>query len=227
VEKPDSLPGTWHATHRTETDETLNRTDPAKDWGLDYFKSDSILGALSDDALSFLLYKGRALELDSGEVLFDVDQRGDSFFIVLKGLINLHRPYNNVYALIHSYGFGTAVGYVSLIGLHDRTGRAQAAQPSVVLEVNSDLFGLLQVDYPQDFGILLSGSAPDFAPIRHESSRCQRLAAAWHRACRPPDSPLAPGYRYRHSDRDTAAPQSPAATKSSAGLVAPADNHPV
>jgi hypothetical protein len=36
-----------------------------KDWGLDYFKSASILGALSDEALSFVLHRGRALELDS------------------------------------------------------------------------------------------------------------------------------------------------------------------
>jgi hypothetical protein len=32
-----------------------------------------------------------------------------------------------------------------------------------VLEVNSDLFGLLQVDYPQDFGILLLNLSREMA----------------------------------------------------------------
>lgn len=133
--------------------------------GLDYFKSASTFGALSDAAIDFLLRQGQAQVLDAGENLFVTGQPGDSFYIVLKGQLHYFWERDNVDILIRDVQFGAQIGYVSMIGLQNREGICVAAQPSIVLKISADLFYQLHLDYPSDFGIMMLNLSRDMARV--------------------------------------------------------------
>jgi len=145
--------------------------------GLDYFKSASTFGALSDDAILFLLRQGKTLILESGEHLFDTGQPGNSFYIVLDGHLHYYWERENVDILIRDVQFGAQIGYVSMVGLQDREGICVAAEPSVVLEISSDLFYQLHLDYPSDFGIMMLNLSRDMARVVRKLSESLVVAS--------------------------------------------------
>jgi len=132
--------------------------------GLDHFKAGSTFGALSAEAIRCLLTHGRILSLDDGEDLFKPGDPGDSFYVVLEGELDYFRERDNAEVLIRTIPFGEQFGYVSMVGLLDRIGIGRARGPvSVLLEINSDLFYELHLDFPFDFGILLLNLSRDMA----------------------------------------------------------------
>jgi CRP-like cAMP-binding protein len=135
--------------------ENIDGTRLLEDPGVEHFKSGSTFGALSDDAVAFLLRKGRILALSDSDALFNAGEPGGCFFVVLDGLVDYFHNVENKEVLIRTAGFGDTVGYVSMIGLFDRIGLARTRGPSMVLEVSSDLFHDVHINYPYDFGILV------------------------------------------------------------------------
>lgn len=126
-----------------------------EDPGVEHFKTGSTFGALSAESVAFLLTKGRVLSLSDGEELFHAGEEGNCFFVVLQGLLDYCHEFEKEEVLIRTATFGETVGYVSMIGLFDRIGVARSHGPSLVLEVSSDLFHQIHIDYPFDFGILM------------------------------------------------------------------------
>lgn len=124
-------------------------------YGLDYFKNASTFGALTDDALHYLLDKGDLLQMEPGDELFRIGDAGDCFYVILDGCIGFHKPCQRKQTHIRDYEFGTEVGFVAMIGLHSRVGDAAATKPTLVLKVSCHLFSELQQDLPNDFGVLL------------------------------------------------------------------------
>ncbi len=140
-------------------------------FGIDYFKDGSSFGALSDQAITYLLEKGKVLQLDTGERLFACDESVDSFYIVLQGSIAFYRPREGGNTHIRDYIFGQEVGFVAMIGLHDRVGDTYAAGPSFVLQVSSALFNELHMDLPNEFGVFLLNISREMARRLRESDR--------------------------------------------------------
>ena len=58
-------------------------------YGLDYLKGASTLGALTDDAIRYLLENGEVQQLEKGEILYRYGDSVDCFYIVLKGTISI------------------------------------------------------------------------------------------------------------------------------------------
>lgn len=131
--------------------------------GMEHFKKASIFGALSDDAIHFLLSRGRVVSLADGEELFRAGDAGDSFFVVLQGLLDFFREGDGGEVLIRTIAFGEQLGYVSMIGLFQRSGIGRAHGPAVALEIGSDLFYALHVEFPFDFGIVMLNLSRDMA----------------------------------------------------------------
>lgn len=144
--------------------------------GLDYFKAASTLGALSDEAICFLLREGKVIELDPGEHLFESGQPGNSFFIVLSGRLKYYWERDAADVLIRDVNFGGQIGYVSMIGLQTREGIATASEPTTVIEISADLFYQLHLEYPSDFGIMMLNLSRDMSRvIRHLSGSLAEL----------------------------------------------------
>lgn len=135
----------------------------AEQFAPDFFRSASTFGALSDDAIHWLLNEGKLYALDSDELLFDMNERGDSFFVILSGTIAYYKVHEGRSAFIRDYLVGEQIGFMSMIALHHRVGSAIARTPSVVLEVDTELFHRLHETAPSDFGLLMMNLAREMA----------------------------------------------------------------
>lgn len=132
-------------------------------FSINYFKSASTFGAISDDTLNWLFNEGQIYALNAKEVLFEPNERGDAFFVILQGSIAYYKCHDGQYAHIRNYKVGEQIGFMSMIALHDRVGSAIALEDSIVLEVNTHLFHLLHEKAPLDFGVLMMNLAREMA----------------------------------------------------------------
>lgn len=146
------------------------------DSGLEYFKGASTFGALGDDAIGYLLGKGHVFAARAGETVFATGDPGNSFIVVLRGRLQYCWTAEEAVIPLREIGFGGQIGYVSMVGLLDREGRAVALEPSVLLEISSDLFYQFHLDYPSDFGIMMLNLSRDLARVLRDVSA--RLARA-------------------------------------------------
>jgi len=71
--------------------EQLNGERLLNELCVDYLKTGSSFGALSDGAIKQLMQQGRVYALKAGDTLFEAGAPGDSFFIVLKGSLTYIR----------------------------------------------------------------------------------------------------------------------------------------
>jgi CRP-like cAMP-binding protein len=131
--------------------------------GLESFKRGSTFGALSDEAIRFLLTRGRILSLADGEALFHVGDKADSFFVALEGQLDGFRESHSKEVPVLTITFGEQAGYVSMIGLFQRIADAQAHGPTVMLEITSAVFHQMHEELPFDFGILMLNLSREMA----------------------------------------------------------------
>ncbi|MFC6673734.1 cyclic nucleotide-binding domain-containing protein [Marinobacterium aestuariivivens] len=125
----------------------------------------SVFGALSLDAVRFLIQEGKGYRLEPNDRLFDYGDRGDSFFVVLSGAIEFYARYFDSYSYTRTACFGDEIGYVAMIALHDRSGRAIAREESLVLEISAALYSDLHDRYPFDFGVIVLNLARNMARL--------------------------------------------------------------
>jgi len=129
----------------------------------EYFKEASTFGALTTETVLWLLENGQIYSLKTDETLFEINERGDNFFIILKGSFAYYKCHLQHYAFIRDYKVGEEIGFMCMIALHNRVGTAIANQESLVLEISSDLFEQLHINAPTDFGLLMMNLAREMA----------------------------------------------------------------
>ena len=130
---------------------------------LSSFTNASVFGALSETWILWLLQNGKIHSLDKGECIFRQGQPGSSFHVIIEGQIGYYKFHDGRYAYIREYKTGEQIGFMSMIALHDRVGRAEAHQATVTLEVDSKLFHTFHNNGPLDFGILMMNLAREMA----------------------------------------------------------------
>ncbi|MFC6673709.1 Crp/Fnr family transcriptional regulator [Marinobacterium aestuariivivens] len=131
--------------------------------GLPYFRGVSTFGALSDPTVLHLVRSGEVLELETGEVLFEAGDGSDGFYVILQGHLAFFKYHQGHYAFIRNYQFGENIGFVGMIALHHRIGRAQAEGKVIVLKVPVSLFNELYERDTREFALLLMNLARDMA----------------------------------------------------------------
>ncbi|GGK72255.1 Crp/Fnr family transcriptional regulator [Amphritea balenae] len=132
-------------------------------YSTDYFKNASTFGALSDDALLFLLDKSDILLAQTGDRIFSFGDPVDCFYVVLDGRVGFYKPCRGGRTHIRDYEFGMEVGFMAMIGLHDRAGDGDAEELTLLLRVSTAVFSEIQQKLPNDFGILLLNLAREMA----------------------------------------------------------------
>ena len=128
-----------------------------------YFQEASVFGAVSPTAIEFLLDRGRALHLAKGEVVYEPGDKGDKFYVILQGSLSFYQFYQNEFAYIRDHLFGEEMGFVAMIALHDRIGKAVAAEDCYLLEISCGLFHELHERFPTDFGLFLLNLSREMA----------------------------------------------------------------
>lgn len=129
----------------------------------DQLRSASIFGAISQQAIDFLVSEANLFTAQKGDYLFHYGDRGDSFFIIAKGSVDFYKHHEGHSRLTRTAEFGNELGFVSMIALHDRAGEAVAREDSLIIEITSDLFSKLHAQYSFDFGIISLNLSRDMA----------------------------------------------------------------
>jgi CRP-like cAMP-binding protein len=143
--------------HNLSTEQLLEtRTLPS-------FANASVFGALPEQSILWLLDNGEIHSLEEGEYLFTQGQPGNSFHVILQGQVSYHKYHDGRYAYIREYSIGEQIGFMSLIGLHERVGRAECHQDTIALEIDSALFQAFHRENPAEFGILMINLAREMA----------------------------------------------------------------
>jgi CRP-like cAMP-binding protein len=130
---------------------------------LSSFSSASVFGALPESSIRWLLERGRIRALDEGEYLFSPGEPGNSFHVILQGRVAYYKYHLDRYAFIRDYEVGEQIGFMSLIALHNRVGRAEAYAGTIALEIDSALFHAFHEEQPLEFGILMLNLAREMA----------------------------------------------------------------
>ena len=120
-----------------------------------YCQQLSMFGALTQACLEFLLNQGVIKEYSQGEILFSVGEDSTQFYVVLSGKVSFSRPKGERKIYIRSFKQGEQIGFVGMIGLHERRGFAIAEEQTYVLEISSELFHQICETFPADFMVFL------------------------------------------------------------------------
>ena len=73
-------------------------------------------------------------------MLYEPGDKADKFYVVLHGALSFYHYHLGEFAYLRDHPFGEEMGFVAMIALHDRVGKAVAAQDCHVLEISSTLF---------------------------------------------------------------------------------------
>jgi CRP-like cAMP-binding protein len=128
-----------------------------------HLKEGSIFGALSDNAIQFLLENGILHHVSKDDEIFSYGSKGNSFHAVLHGKLDFYKQHGEKKTRTRTITFGEAIGFVSMIALHERVGSLYALEDCLLLEISSQLFSDFHDQYPFDFGILLMNLSRDMA----------------------------------------------------------------
>lgn len=143
--------------------ELMSTEQLLKNHELSSFTNASVFGALTEAVILWLLQNGKIYFLAKGENLFTHGQRGDSFNVILNGQISYYKFHEGRYAYIREYKTGEQIGFMSMIALHNRVGRAEAHQNTIILKIDSDLFHKFHNHAPPEFGILMMNLAREMS----------------------------------------------------------------
>ncbi|MCP8687052.1 Crp/Fnr family transcriptional regulator [Marinobacterium sedimentorum] len=131
--------------------------------GAVHFREMSTFGALPDTTVQRLLAEGHVRQLDQGEVLYRAGDRVYSFFVVISGQLAMYSCADDQHAFSRHHTQGETIGFVAMIGLHERVATAVAAQETLVVEISSDQFLGLHISEPEAFGLLLLNLSREMA----------------------------------------------------------------
>ncbi|MBN1005743.1 Crp/Fnr family transcriptional regulator [Amphritea pacifica] len=117
----------------------------------------SMFGALSEESLNFLLQQGSLLAVQRGDKLFCRGDNSDKFYVILNASVRFYQDRDNdgERVPLRLYVAGEQIGFVGMIGLHQRRGDAIVEQEGYLLEISSALFHQLCEAYPEMFMIFL------------------------------------------------------------------------
>src|SRR5918997_4724522 len=114
---------------------------------------------LTPEQIEALMPYGREFGLQTGDLLFDERSVVDSFYVVLEGEVEISRLDGAEEIPVLNHGPGEFTG--GLVMLTGRTSihRAKAAEPSRILEIDSETFRRLPVEVPDVADMFISGLA--------------------------------------------------------------------
>jgi CRP-like cAMP-binding protein len=109
-----------------------------------------IFGAISDDALEFLLAQARNVEFRKDEFLFRENDPANSMFVLEAGRVAVFKSWHKREMLLRHLGVGDCVGEMALMDLYPRSASVRAVEPTSAIELSSaDLHRLYEHDVEQ------------------------------------------------------------------------------
>ncbi len=123
--------------------------------GFAYFRELSTFGALSDDFIVDMLKNGRIQQFAKGEYVARYDEKALEFQVVLQGRMAFYKHSEACDVLTRYFNPGEQMGFDLMIGSISHNGIDVATEDSKILDINSDQFYQLLVNFPEEFGLLM------------------------------------------------------------------------
>ncbi|MDH3633445.1 MAG: Crp/Fnr family transcriptional regulator [Gammaproteobacteria bacterium] len=131
--------------------------------GLPYLRELSTFGALSDEFIVDLLNNGVVKRYAKGEYIARLNQVAAEFQVVLQGKFAFYKHSEESDVLTRYFCAGDQVGFDLMIGLIPHNGIDVATEESLILDISSEQFYDLHVNFPADFGLLMINLARELA----------------------------------------------------------------
>ena len=123
----------------------------------------STFGALSDEVIVDLMTNGVIKRYARGEYISRLDQVASEFEVVLQGRFAFYKHGEDSDVLTRYFCAGEQMGFDLMIGLISHNGIDVAVEESLLLDVSSEQFYKLHVNYPADFGLLMINLSRELA----------------------------------------------------------------
>ncbi len=131
--------------------------------GMGYLNELSTFGALSDEVIANLLNNGVIRQYARGEYLTRLNQVAVDFQVLLRGRIAYYKRFEDCDVLTRNFNQGEQIGFDLMIGLTNHQGTDVVQKDSLVLDISSEQFYKLHVDFPADFGLLMINLSRELA----------------------------------------------------------------
>ena len=141
----------------------LDAAETVEMLGMDYLKELSTFGALSEDVIIDMMTNGVIREFASGEHLTRIDQVASDFQVLLRGRTAYYKRFEGRDVLTRYFNSGEQLGFDLMIGLTNHHGTDLMLEDSLILDISSEQFFKLHVDFPKDFGLLMINLARELA----------------------------------------------------------------
>ena len=143
--------------------EILDADEVIETLGLPYMRELSTFGALSDEIIVDMLTRGVIKRFKKGEYVTRLGQTAAEFKVVLRGKFAFYKHGEDCDVLTRYFGRGEQMDFDLMIGLIPHNGIDVATEDSLVLDISSDQFYRLHVNFPADFGLLMINLSRELA----------------------------------------------------------------
>jgi CRP-like cAMP-binding protein len=141
----------------------LDATEVIEKLGLPYLRELSTFGALSDPVIVDLLTNGVIKRFAKGEYIARLDQIASEFQVVLRGRFAFYKHGEDCDVLTRYFCAGEQMDFDLMIGLIPHNGIDVATEESLTLNISSEQFHDLHLNFPADFGLLMINLARELA----------------------------------------------------------------
>ena len=143
--------------------EVLDAAEVIDTLGFPYLRELSTFGALSDEIIEDMLTHGVIKRFEKGEYVIRLDQVAVDFKVVLSGKFAFYKHGEDCDVLTRYFCPGEQMDFDLMIGLIPHNGIDVATEESLVLDISSDQFYNLHVNFPADFGLLMINLSRELA----------------------------------------------------------------
>lgn len=141
----------------------LDAAETIDSLGLDFLKELSTFGALSDNVIIDMMTRGVIRQYDKGEYITRLDQIAEEFQVLLRGRVAFYKCFDDCNVLTRTFNQGEQLGFDLMIGLSNHNGTDVMLEDSLILDVSSEQFFKLHVEFPADFGLLMINLSRELA----------------------------------------------------------------
>jgi signal-transduction protein with cAMP-binding, CBS, and nucleotidyltransferase domain len=138
--------------------EVIDAAEVIETLGFPYLRELSTFGALSDEVIADMLTNGVIKRFEKGEYVVRINQIAAEFKVVLRGKFAFYKHGEDCDILT-----GEQMDFDLMIGLIPHNGIDVATEESMVLDIGSDQFYNLHVNFPADFGLLMINLSRELA----------------------------------------------------------------
>ena len=141
----------------------LDAADTLESLGIESLKELSTFGALSEEVIVHMMTHGVIRQYDRGEHITRLDQIAEEFQVLLRGQVAYYKRFEDCMVLTRTFNRGEQLGFDLMIGLSRHNGTDVILDDSLILDISSEQFFKLHVDFPRDFGLLMINLSRELA----------------------------------------------------------------